>query len=419
MHVLISGAGIAGPTLAWFLEKSGAQVTVLEKSVALLPHGQSVDIQGSAVEIIRRMGLLDEVRRRNTTEKGSQFIGPNGLPFASFLLTEGSAASPTSPFEILRGDLAGILYEATKDRSGVRYLFNTTIKDVVDNGNESVTVELSNGEKQVYDLLVAADGQWSRVRQQCFPPASVQVRNMGMYTVYYTVPHVPNDNQMWNIFVSLNSRIVATRPDPHGTTRAMFTIMPRSAAQAQRWKEASRKSRKTQSELLREEFADAGWQSQRLLDAMDAAPDFYFQVIEQIKMSTWSKERVICLGDTAYAPSPLTGMGTSLAIVGAYLLAGELSKLKTGEHPSKAFATYEEKFRPFVEESQSVPSFIPAIMHPEKPWKRWILHGVISAIAWVVAIPFVARKLGDPTSVEDFPLPHYSKLDGSSCKTDG
>lgn len=199
----------------------------------------------------------------------------------------------------------------------------------------------------------------------------------------------------------------------------MFTIMPRSAAQAQRWKEASRKSRKTQSELLREEFADAGWQSQRLLDAMDAAPDFYFQVMEQIKMSSWSKERVICLGDTAYAPSPLTGMGTSLAIVGAYLLAGELSKLKTGEHPSTAFATYEEKFRPFVEESQSVPSFIPAIMHPEKAWKRWILHGVISAISRVVAIPFVARKLGDPTSVEDFPLPHYPKFDGSSCKTEG
>jgi 2-polyprenyl-6-methoxyphenol hydroxylase-like FAD-dependent oxidoreductase len=108
-----------------------------------------------------------------------------------------------------------------------------------------------------------------------------------------------------------------------GTTRATLTLMPRNAAQAQRWEEASGKGRQILRELLREEFADAGWQSRRLLDAMDSAPDFYFLAIEQIRMPNWSTGRVICLGDTAYAPSLLTGMGTSLAIVGAYLLAGD------------------------------------------------------------------------------------------------
>jgi 2-polyprenyl-6-methoxyphenol hydroxylase-like FAD-dependent oxidoreductase len=218
MRVLISGAGIAGPTLAWFLARAGAHITILEKSKALYPHGQNVDIQGSAVTAIKKMGLLDEVRRRNTKETGTQFINPNGKSFASFPVTEGVAASLTSEFEILRGDLAAILYDATKHHPNVDYKFDTTIENVLSNDNDSVKVELSNGEKQVYDLLVAADGQWSRVRKQCFPPESVKAKHMGMYAVYYTVPRVPSDNDMWNIYVALKSRVITTRPDPYGKT---------------------------------------------------------------------------------------------------------------------------------------------------------------------------------------------------------
>lgn len=190
----------------------------------------------------------------------------------------------------------------------------------------------------------------------------------------------------------------------------MLTLMPRSASQEAKWRESSRKGRKIQSELLKEEFADAGWQSQRLLDAMDAAPDFYFQVIEQIKMSKWSEGRVVCLGDAAWAPTPLTGMGTSLAILGAYVLAGELSELKEGEQPSKALKTYEDRFRPFVEESQTIFPFAPAFMHPEGAWKRWILRSCITAISKIVAIPWVANRMQDPSSVVDFPLPGYGTL---------
>jgi 2-polyprenyl-6-methoxyphenol hydroxylase-like FAD-dependent oxidoreductase len=144
---------------------------------------------------------------------------------------------------------------------------------------------------------------------------------------------------------------------------------------------------------------------------MDSAPDFYFHVIEQIKMSKWSNNRVVCLGDTAYAPTPLTGMGTSLAIMGAYMLAGELSKLEEGVHPSRAFDAYEDKFRPYVEKSQEIPPFIPTIMHPGTVWKRWLLQSVISGISRVVRIPWVKSKLGDPSNDEDFPLPHYPSLD--------
>ena len=202
-----------------------------------------------------------------------------------------------------------------------------------------------------------------------------------------------------------------------GTVRAMFTIMPRNDAQKTAWLEAGRSDKFTQGELLRKEFADAGWQTQRLLNALHQAPDFYFHVMEQIRLSKWSKSRVVCLGDTAYAPSPLTGMGTSLAITGAYMLAGELSKLESGEHPAKALAAYEEAFRPFVEKSQKIPFFFPTIAHPETAWKRWILHTFLRGVSKLVAIPWVAKRLGDPSNDEDFPLPDYPKfVDASSTR---
>ena len=416
MRVLISGAGIAGPTLAWFLAKAGSRITIVEKSHSLLSHGQNIDIKGSAITVIKKMGLMDHIRRFNTTEKGTQFIDSKGRPFAPFPLKEGSSASFTSEFEILRGDLAAVLYEATKDHPNVNYLFGTTIKNVVSNDEDTVKIELGNGEVQEFDLLVAADGQWSKVRKQCFPPECVNVVDMGLYVVYWTIPRLPSDNDWWNIYQALQSRAITLRPDPHGTIRAMLTCMPCNDDQKKAWLEASKSDRQTQEALLKREFADAGWQAQRLLDAMDQTPDFYFQAVQQIKMAKWSNSRVVCLGDTAYAPTPLTGMGTSLAITGAYILAGELSKLEDGEHPSKALQTYESTFRSFVEATQKIPFFVPAIAHPEVAWKRWLLHALASALSKVAAIPWLVNRF-EQSDDDDFPLPSYPSLDDEGSKT--
>ncbi|KAL9578819.1 MAG: hypothetical protein Q9212_005480 [Teloschistes hypoglaucus] len=415
MRVLISGAGIAGPTLAWFLAKAGAQVTVFEKSHALLPHGQSIDFTGSAITIIKKMGLLDEVRRLNTTEKGSQFIDPQGRPFAPFPLNGGAGASPTNEFEILRGDLAKLLHDATKNDANVIYRLGTTVKKVISNDDSTVQVETSHGEMQEFDFLVAADGQWSKMRKQCFAPESVQMVDKGMNVAYWTVPRSPSDNDWWNIYMAGRSRTIGLRPDPHGTTRAMFSIMPCNDNQARAWQEASVGGRKLQQELLRREFADAGWQARRLLDAMDQAPDFYFHPLHQIKMAKWSTNRVICLGDTAFAPTPLTGMGTSLAIIGAYCLAGELSKLSNAQHPSEAFEAYESVLRPFVEEVQNIPPFVPGIAHPEQEWKRWVFHTCIAAVSWIVRTPWIMNRI--PVKRDDeFPLPSYPVFDDDALR---
>ena len=419
MRVLISGAGIAGPTLAWFLAKAGARVTIIEKSHALLPHGQNIDIQGSAITVVKKMGLMDQIRRFNTTEKGTRFIDPKGQPFAPFPIKEGARASFTSEFEILRGDLAAVFHTATKDLPNVNYLFGITSKQIISNDDNTVKVELSNGEVQEFDLLVAADGQWSKVRKQCFPTEYVNVVDMGMYAAYWTIPRLSSDDKWWNIYQALGSRIITLRPDPHGTMRAMLTLMPCNDTQKTAWLEASKSDRWTQEDLVKREFADAGWQVQRFLDTIDQAPDFYFQAIQQIKMSQWSNSRVVCLGDTAYAPTPLTGMGTSLAIIGAYILAAELSKLSGGENPSEALKAYESKFRPFVEESQKIPFFVPAIAHPETAWKRWLFQAFIGTLSKVVASPWVANKLNqDSESNNDgFPLPEYPSFDDICSKS--
>ncbi|KAL8837310.1 MAG: hypothetical protein Q9170_002567 [Blastenia crenularia] len=411
MRVLISGAGIAGPTLAWFLAKAGARITIVEKSKSLTPYGQNVDMQGSAISVIKKMGLMDEIRRWNTTEKGSQFINPSGKPFAPFPVNEGASASMTSEFEILRGDLAAIVHRATKDHPNIEYMFGTTINEVLSNDDAAVKVRLSGGELQEFDLLVAADGQWSKLRKQCFPPDQVKVVHKGMYVVYWTIPRLPNDNDMWNIYQALGSKIITLRPDPYGTIRAMFTIMPCNDAQEKAWRDASRSGRQTQEALLRQEFSGAGWQAQRLLNSMAQAPDFYFHVIEQIKMDKWSNSRVVCIGDAAHAPTPITGCGTTLAITGAYLLAGELSNLDDGEHPARALEAYEKRYHPHVEEWQKVPRFFPDLAHPETAWKRWMFQNFIWALSKLVTIPWVRSWAPDDSKDDDFPLPRYPRFD--------
>jgi 2-polyprenyl-6-methoxyphenol hydroxylase-like FAD-dependent oxidoreductase len=373
----------------------------------------------SALTVIRIMGLMKQIQQFNTTEKGTRFINSDGRPFAPFPVTDKSSASLTSEYEVLRGDLAKIMFEATKDHVNVNYLFDTTITEVLSNDDHSVKVKLDNGEIREFDLLIAADGQWSKLRKQCFPPESMQIVDMGLYVAYWTIPRSPNDNDWWNIYIALRSRIVTLRPDPHGTIRAMINCMPCNDAQKKAWLEALKSGRPAQQDLLWREFADAGWEAHRVLDSMDKAPDLYFHAVQQIKMSKWSNSRIICIGDAAYAPTPLTGMGTSLAITGAYVLAGELSKLKASEYPVTALEVYESEFRPFVEESQRILPFVPAIAHPETAWKRWLLQTFIwtlsKIIAIAVTIPWSARKL-DRSNYEDFPLPQYQSFQDEGPK---
>lgn len=413
--VLVSGAGIAGPTLAYFLSKAGMHVTVCEKADTLYPHGQNIDISGSARLVIEKMGLREEVLKQNTTEIGTQLVNEDGSPFAQFPTNEGKSFSPTSDWEILRGDLAQILYNKTKNDPNVTYRFSTVISSVLENDEDKVKVEFGNSEVAEFDTLIAADGQWSKIRKQVFSPDQLTVIDKGLYIAYYTIPKGSSDNKWWNIYNPGGARTVMTRPDPYGTIRATLSHMPTSAEEKEAWQKASRSGREAQEKIMKEHFRDVGWETQRILAGMSSAPDFYFQAIQQIKLSKWSNGRVVCVGDTAYAPTPLTGQGTSLALVGSYVLAGEISRSPPDAHPKEAFESYDRKFRPFVEKQQYIPFFVPAIGHPVSAYKVWCLKQFVSLAAVLVGLysklpglPFRGTvKTESVHGGEDFPLDQY------------
>lgn len=182
--------------------------------------------------------------------------------------------------------------------------------------------------------------------------------------------------------------MTVTRPDNHGTTSALPSIRPGSAAQKQQWEAASwSRERSVQVALIQSAFSDVGWKVPRLLRGIDAADDLYFQTTQQIRMAKWHRNRIVCLRDTAYAPTPFTGMGTSLAIDGAYLLAGHLSQLEPGQHPALAFDRYDQQFRPFVVHKQTLPFYVPAIRHPTNAVSKWAAESYFAARARMARMP--------------------------------
>jgi 2-polyprenyl-6-methoxyphenol hydroxylase-like FAD-dependent oxidoreductase len=182
--------------------------------------------------------------------------------------------------------------------------------------------------------------------------------------------------------------MTVTRPDNHGTTSALPSIRPGSAAQNQQWEAASRsRERSVQVALIQSAFSDIGWKVSHLLRGIDAADDLYFQITHQIRMAKWHRNRIVCLRDTAYAPTPFTSMDTSLAIDGAYLLAGHLSQLEPGQHPALAFDRYDQQFRPFVVHKQTLPFYVPAIRHPTNAVSKWAAESYFAARARMARMP--------------------------------
>lgn len=426
MRVIISGAGVAGPTAAFWLSKAGHSVTIVERASSLEPIGQNIDVDGGALRVVQMMGLQQGLRELNTTEVGTRFIRSDGKgAYASFPLVKGRMSSPTSENEILRGDLAMLLCSATRKDPNVRYLLGTTIEKVGEEqqgegggdgaASGPLRVRLSNGDSESYDVCLVADGQWSRIRKEHFPPPTIVDKDA--YIAYFTVPRTSADQGWWELYHSLGSRVVSIRPDAQGTTRGSFMKMPLNKEEKAVWEKASRSgSREVQNSLLEETFKDAGWESKRLLEGMVDARDFYFQALKQIRMPVWSDEatgRIACVGDAAYAPTPMTGSGAVLAILGGYIIAGELSKLQAGQHPREAFKAYEAVLRPYVEEVQNLPSFVPGVMCPKTWWHRSLLQNVIWLFATYVSIPFLRPK-ETRHGESSFELPIYPAFEKAS-----
>jgi 2-polyprenyl-6-methoxyphenol hydroxylase-like FAD-dependent oxidoreductase len=340
--ILISGAGVAGPALAHWLRRHGFHPTVVEVAPTLRPGGQAIDLRGAAREVADRMGILDAVRQAHTGTRGLAYVDAANKWLASMpadLL--GDSGGAIAELEILRSDLTGILYAATRD--DVEYVFDDAITEIVQ-GEDGVKVSFQGGQPRRFDLVVGADGVHSAVRGLAFGPESDYVRDLGAYVAIFTVDsHLDLDG--WELMHSAPGRTAALYPVRQtGEAKAAFYFRSPPL-------DFHRRDLDQQKRHLVEAFAGVGWEVPRLLAAMWEAPDFYFDRISQVHMDHWSAGRVVLVGDAAYAPSPLTGVGTSLGLVGAYVLAGELAA--AGDHDT-AFARYERVLRDYVRKGQQL-----------------------------------------------------------------
>ena len=341
-RVLVSGASIAGPALAHWLHRYGAEVTVVEQAQGLRPGGQAVDARGVAREVIRRMGLDATVRAACTDTEGGYSVDVEGNVLETFRAEDNEGDGYVSEIEILRGDLAQILYDATSDH--VEYLFGDKILELVQDA-EGVDVTFASGERRRFDLVIGADGLHSSLRSMVFGPREKFVRHLGLVLAFFTVPNEFGVDR-WLLDYQEAGRWAGLRPVPDASRAIAMMSFPAPED------EFDHRDVEAQKRLLREHMAGFGWQTERILEHVDDAPDFYLDQVAQVVMDHWHDGRVGLLGDAAFSASPMSGAGTGLALVGAYLLAGELAA--AGWDPAAGFAAYQERMRDYVEANQEI-----------------------------------------------------------------
>lgn len=392
--VLLSGAGIAGPTMAFWLAKYGFAVTVVERAPALRLGGQNIDVNGPARKVIRKMGIEAAILAENTTEVGLQIIGQDGEVAGEF--PKEASLTGTRELEILRGDLVRILYDCSKEH--VDYRFGDSITALEQHPNE-VSVTFAGGKTETFHLVIAADGVRSTTRQLMFGDEP-RFESLGLYISYMTIPRQENDNNWWRWYTAVDRRVLMLRPDNKGTIRASVAFLEDNNETHEKL------STEEQKNVLKTKLAGAGWEASRISQAIDGTEDLYLDKVGQIKAPRWSNGRLAMIGDAAYCPTPVSGKGTTLSIVGAYVLAGELSRHKRYED---AFAAYEKLMRPYVDEVQKLPPGTPKLVYPETKFGVSVLNTVAGIVASKPIQKIVGLFSSDDTEEEKegIDLPDY------------
>ena len=332
-NVLISGAGVAGLTLAHYLARAGHQVTIAERAPSVRNTGYAVDFRGAAFEVLAELGLLAAVREHDTRMGGTDLLDRDGTHIGEL-----PAEAFAGELEVPKHTVSKLLYDLIADRAQVR--FGTSITALTPDV-AAVTAEFTDGTTETYELVFGADGVYSKVRQLAFVPHSAALHHLGMSGAGFTMPN----------FLGLDHRGVL-RTVGRTTVYAFNSGAPDrltvSLSFATPNGDLDRLPRAEQEAALRTAFADDGWHTPRLLAAMTEATDFYFSSTTQVQLDTWSSGRIALLGDAGYCAAPTAGMGTSQALLGARSLARHLA---AAEHP-EAFAKYEAELRPYVTENQ-------------------------------------------------------------------
>ncbi|HZZ77065.1 MAG TPA: FAD-binding domain [Gemmataceae bacterium] len=390
MRIAISGAGIAGPTLAFWLLRNGHEITLIEKAPHFRAGGYVIDFWGVGYTIAERMGILPQVHEAGYSIREVRFLDRHGNRASGFeadvfrRMTEGRFTS------LPRGDLASIIYRAIEGR--IESLFGNTITGIEECADD-VLVTLEHETPRSFDLVVGADGQHSGVRRLVFGPESAYEKPLGYHVAAFRIEgYRPRDESIYISHAQPGRQVarVSLRND-----QTMFLFVFANEHMPPKPEPGDLAERKA---ILHRVFDDTGWECPQILQAMDRVDEIYFDRVSQIVMPAWSKGRVVLVGDAAACASLLAGEGSSLAMAEAYVLAGELQR--AGNDHCEAFRQYEQRLRLFIEGKQKSARKFAGSFIPKTRLGVWFRNQVMKLLAIRPIANFFIGDLRD-----DFDLP--------------
>jgi 2-polyprenyl-6-methoxyphenol hydroxylase-like FAD-dependent oxidoreductase len=392
MKIAISGAGVAGPALAYWLLRTGHAPTLIETASAFRSGGYIVDFWGNGYNVAERMGLLPQIQAAGYQVQGVRLVDTHGRRQGGFNVDVFRRMLNSRFTSLPRGDLALQIFRAIADRAETR--FGTSIA-AMEEHDRGVHLTLDNGEEQDFDLVIGADGLHSRVRTLAFGPEEQFERRLDYFVAAFeTEGYRPRDEL---VYVScgmpgLQVSRFALRGD-----RTMFLLV----FAAEHLKGAEPHSLQARKETLDRVFGQMGWEWPAIARALDKASEVYFDPVSQIAMDRWSKGRTCLIGDAAACVSLLAGEGTGLAMVEAYVLAGELHRAR-GDYRA-AFADYERRLRPLLARKQSSARNFAGAFAPRTRFGLWFRNKMTK----LMAIPPIATALIGADLRDNFEPPDY------------
>lgn len=381
MRILISGAGIAGPTLAYWLARYGFEPTILECAPKLRTGGYIIDFWGAGFDIADRMGLMPEIRRKGYMVEEVRVVDRNGKRISGFSTESVARIAQGRYISLPRGELAASIFGKLEGR--VETIFGDSVR-AMEQTETGVHVAFDRGPARDFDLVVGADGLHSRVRELVFGPENHFEKYLGYkVAAFEAAGYTLRDDLIYVMYTEVGQQVARfiMRGD-----RTMFLFI---FADNQ---PAAPEGLQAQKALLRKRFGDSGWECPQILDALDAATDLYFDRVSQIRMDPrrglWSRGRVTLIGDAAFCVSLLAGQGSALAMVAAYILAGELHRAP-GDY-TKAFAHYQDLFAPFVLEKQKAALRFAGYFAPKSKAELFLRNQMFNLLAfrWIADFAF-------------------------------
>lgn len=392
MKVAINGAGIAGTALAYWLYRSGHEVLLIERAPQFRSGGYLIDFWGIGYTVAEHMGILNAVREKGYSVEEVRIVDDRGRKAGGFPVDILRRMTGNRFTSVPRGDLARAIHRTIEGH--VETIFNNSIS-AIDERATDVLAFFEHGTERDFDLVIGADGLHSTVRDLAFGSESQYEKHLGYHVAVFEVEsYRPRDELVYVTYAKPGRQIArfALRGD---RTMFLFIFASESMNGAEPHDMEGRKT------ILRQVFADAGWECQQILQAMDQVNSIYFDRVSQIRMDTWSKGRVILIGDAAACVSFLAGEGAGLAMAEAYVLAGEINRADNDFR--RAFRCHEQRLRRFLQKKQYLARKFAAAFAPSTCLGIWVRNQVTKLMAIpAVADYFIGRDLQD-----DLELPNY------------